>query len=61
VTDRDAQVLDLLARLLRKEVEEAARDAVGRLGGSSATPSIETPRTSLPLASLSRFFSDIGI
>ena len=29
--------------------------------GSSATPSIETPRTSLPLASLSRFFSDIGI
>ena len=32
VTDRDAQVLDLLARLLRKEVEEAARDAVGRLG-----------------------------
>ena len=32
VADRNAQVLDLLARLLRKEVEETARDAVGRLG-----------------------------
>ena len=32
MTDRNAQVLDPLARLLCEEVEETARDAVGGLG-----------------------------
>ena len=32
MTDRNAQVLDPLTRLLCEEIEETARDAVGRLG-----------------------------